>query len=124
MTTIESLLKSIANEHAAELCELGDTISEKNLKKGSVYQSLKLDGDNAYRAVRGAAISSGTVIQDDEDRGVVAVMLKGGIAKMAPVLLVTSIKGGEVDLGFYSKEGLIPQHSAEKALRAFLKAIN
>ena len=66
MTTIESLLKSIANEHAAELCELGDTISEKNLKKGSVYQSLKLDGGNAYRAIRGAAISSGTVIQDDE----------------------------------------------------------
>ena len=123
MTTIESLLKSIANEHAAELCELGDTISE-NLKKGSVYQSLKLDGGNAYRAVRGAAISSGTVIQDDEDKGVVAVMLKGGIAKMAPILLVTSIKGGEVDLGCYSKEGLIPQHSAEKALRAFLKAIN
>ena len=124
MTTIESLLKTVANEHAAELCELGDTVSDKSLKKGSAYQSMELDGENAYRVIRAAAIESGTVIQDNEDKGVLAVLLKGGIAKMAPVLLVASIKGDRVDLGCYSKEGLILQHAAEKTLAAFLKAVD
>lgn len=85
---------------------------------------MELDGENAYRVIRAAAIESGTVIQDNEDKGVLAVLLKGGIAKMAPVLLVASIKGDKVDLGCYSKEGLILQHAAEKTLAAFSETIN
>lgn len=124
MKQIETLLKKTANEHAAELCELGDTVSEKSLKKGSAFSETKVPGGNAYLVIRAAAITSGTVIKDDRESGILAALLKGGVANMAPVLLVAIVQDTEVKLGCYSKEGLIAQHAAKNALRTFVEAIS
>ena len=123
--TVKELLKKIASEHAAELCELGNSVSDKNLKKGSAFRSVVIPGGNAYAVSRAAAIGAGTVILDDKDAGQLAALLKGGVGKLAPVLLV-AVAGddGKVELGCYSKEGLIPQHAAEKTLEAFVTAIS
>ncbi|WP_137655268.1 hypothetical protein [Bifidobacterium moukalabense] len=120
----QELLKKIANEHAAELCELGDSVSDKSLKKGSYYKELSIDGGNTYLVVRAAAISAGTVIVDEKEKGQLAVLLKSGVGKLAPVLLVAMTKEDKVELGCYSKEGLIPQHAAEKTLKSFMAAIS
>ena len=121
---VQELLKKIANEHAAELCELGDSVSDKNLKKGSCFQELSINGDNAYAVVRAAAITAGTVVEDNKEEGQLAVLLKGGIGKLAPVLLVAVVKEDEVNLGCYSKEGLIPQHAAQNTMKSFVSAIS
>lgn len=120
----QELLKKIANEHAAELCEPGDSVSDKSLKKGSSYQNLAIEGGNAYSVVRAAAITAGTVIMDEKEEGQLAALLKGGVGKLAPVLLVAVVEDNQVALGCYSKEGLIPQHAAEKTLKSFVTAIS
>lgn len=121
---VQELLKKVANEHAAELCELGDSVSDKSLKKGSAFQSITVPGGNSYAVARAAAIGAGTVILDEKESGQLAAFLKGGVGKLAPVLLV-AVAGndGKVELGCYSKEGLIPQHAAEKTLKEFVSVI-
>ena len=121
---VQELLKKIANEHAAALCELRDRVSDKNRKKGSCFQELSINGDNAYAVVRAAAITAGTVVEDNKEEGQLAVLLKGGIGKLAPVLLVAVVKEDEVNLGCYSKEGLIPQHAAQNTMKSFVSAIS
>lgn len=121
--TVQELLKKIANEHAAELCELGGSVSDKSLKKGSAFKCATIQGGNAYAVVRAAAIGAGTVIMDEKEKGQLAALLKGGVGKLAPVLLVAMADDEKVELGCYSKEGLIPQHAAEKTLKEFVSAI-
>ena len=123
--TVQELLKKTANEHAAELCELGDSVSDKSLKKGSAFERVTVPGRNAYAAVRAATIGAGTVILDDKEAGQLAALLQGGVGKLAPVLLVAVVADDEkAELGCYSKEGLIPQHAAEKTLKEFVAAIS
>lgn len=121
---IQEFLKKIANDHAAELCELGDSVSDKNLKRGSAYQSVTVPGGNAYSVTRAAAIGAGTVILDEKELGQLAALLKGGAGKLAPVLLVAMATDDKVDLACYSKEGLIPQHAAEKVLKSLADVIS
>lgn len=116
---IKFLLKSIADEYAASLGELDTRVSEKSFKKGSYFTKLQVYGSDPFKIVRDAAIDMGTVLSEDRESGIVVAMLGDGIASKAPVILTAAIEGSEAFLGAYSKEGLIKQKAAQKAIRAF-----
>lgn len=123
MQAIETLLKARADGYAAPLGELDEKVSGKHFKKGSAYCEATVGGKHAFKKVRDSAIEAGTVLEDDEEAGVITLMAKGGAGGMAPVLLVALVEGNKVTLGAYSKEGLIPQHAAKELVTSFAKTV-
>ncbi|OUN88455.1 hypothetical protein [[Collinsella] massiliensis] len=121
MEDLSGLLKKAADDYAAALGELDYRVQEKAFSKGSFFSEARVDGCNQYKTVRDALIDAGTVLLDDEEQGIALAMLKGGAGGMAPVLLLAKVEGNEVSLGAYSKEGLIRQHAAKKAVESLKK---
>ena len=91
MQKIETLLKARADSYAASLGELDEKASDKHFRKGSAYGEATVKSAHIFKKVRDSAIETGTVLEDDESAGIVAVMTKGGAGGMAPVLLVALV---------------------------------
>lgn len=124
MTKVETLLREYANEYAAALSELHDEVSDRHFKRGSAYSEVEVHSPCSFKTMRDIAINLGTVLREDEEIGLVIIMVKGGIGGMSPVILLALIDGVKVSLGAYSKEGLIPQHAAKDSVRMFARAIS
>lgn len=124
MADVESLLKKAADSYAPALGELGPQVGEKAFAKGSYFTETRVFRDEPYKIVRDTMIDVGTVLLDDEGGGTALAMLKGGAGGMAPVLLLAKIKDDIVSLGAYSKEGLIRQHAAKRAVDGFIKLLS
>lgn len=124
MTDVESLLKKAADSYAPALGELGTQVGEKAFAKGSYFTETRVFRDEPYKIVRDTMIDVGTVLLDDEGGGTALAMLKGGAGGMAPVLLLAKIKDDIVSLGAYSKEGLIRQHAAKRAVDGFIELLS
>ena len=123
MKEIKAELKRLANEFAPSLCELGNAVSDKRFERGAAVTSATSDSTDPFGQIRGLAVRRGTVIADLPDSGEVAAIIKGGAAKMNPVLFVSLVNGREIRMGAYAKEGLIHQHSAQKLLDEFAMAL-
>lgn len=123
MEELSKSLKKAANDYAAALGELDTQINDRRFSNGSFFSAVKVNGDNTYKTVRDALIDMGIILLDDEKRGVVLAMLKGGVGKLAPVLLLAKIDGSNVSLGAYSREGLIRQHIAKNAIESLKKTL-
>lgn len=119
MANVKDLLRKAADDYAPSLGELDSHVSDKAFAKGAFFSETTAVGDSPFKSVRDAAVDAGTMLLEDELAGVVLSMLKGGAGGMAPVILAAVVKGGVVTLGAYSKEGLIHQHAAKRAVESF-----
>lgn len=123
MKEIKDELRRLANEFAPSLCELGDSVSDKSFARGAAITSANSNSKDPFGQIRGLALRRGTVIADLPESGEVAAIIKGGAAKMNPVLFVALVSGGKIRMGAYAKEGLIHQHSSQKLLDEFAGAL-
>jgi len=116
METMEQLLKKAIKDYA-------ESSVDQIRKKDTAFCTIELHSDKPFKAVRDSAIDAGKVIEEDESKGLVSVLIKDGAAKMSPVLIVARVQANQVELASYFHEGLIPQHAAGKALEVFAKAV-
>lgn len=123
MEDLTGLLKKAADDYAAVLGELDTRVKERVFSKGSFFSETRIDDSDPYKAVRDTLIDAGTVLLDDKREGVVLAMLKGGAGGLAPVLLLAKVEGSNVSLGAYSKEGVIRQHAAKRAVNTLKKTL-
>lgn len=120
----KALLKTIADEYAPSLGELDVHVSERSFEKGSYFAKVAVREEDPFKAARDTVIDMGTVLSEDREHGIVVAMLGGGIAGKTPVIFVAVVVESEISLGAYSKEGLIRQKAAKRAVESFIALLN
>lgn len=76
-----------------------------------------------YVRARAALSACGTILEENAAEGVVAGVILSGAARMNPAYLLLRAEGGHIRLKACAKEGLIKQHTAERALETFRAAL-
>ena len=122
-TRLRNLLRESADDYSESLLELDSKVSDRHFDRGSYIVETKIVEPPAFKTVRDTAVKMGTVLEEDEADGVVKAMLRGGAANLAPVLLVAIVSEDAMGVGAYSREGLIPQHAARKAVQQYMEGI-
>lgn len=88
-----------------------------------ISDSAEIKGENAFEAVRDAFSQCGTVLGTSGDKMLCGVILSGAAA-MNPCYFIITAEGNRAEIRAYAKEGLIKQHTAEKAVKALKEAID
>lgn len=65
----------------------------------------------------------GNILQFDEENQVCTAVVGSGFANMNPALVVAMMEDQTLYLAAYAKEGLIKQHTAEKALKNIVDSL-
>ena len=96
----------------------------KNYKKLKVteYREYGKTAGN-LRAVAMERLHALPVVMAEQNGEVITMMVGSGFGDRNPTVLEVVIRGGDVTVSAWAKEGLIPQNSARKAVNAALKAL-
>lgn len=120
---MDKLLAKKISEYELFLDMSASKLSAKSLAKQSVYKQITIARDDAYRALWASAIECGQILLDDKESGSLDTLVKGGLGNMNPALLVVHVSGKKADIIAFAKEGLVKQHTAEKAIDRLISNI-
>lgn len=95
----------------------------RKLAASEVSDSAEITGGNAFEAVRDALSKCGKVLGSSGESMVCGVILSGA-ASMNPCYVTVRLDGVHAEIKAYAKEGLIKQHTAEKAVKLLKEAIS
>lgn len=85
--------------------------------------SAEVRGENAFETVQNALSKCGNVLGSGGESMVCGVILSGA-ASMNPCYIIIRLNGNRAEIRAYAKEGLIKQHTAEKAVKALKEALS
>ena len=77
----------------------------------------------AYQNAKDALTACGKVLEEDDVTGVITGMVCAGIQDMNPAVLVIDVEQENLKISAYAKEGVINQHTAEKAIEKFVDSL-
>lgn len=118
---INELLSEIISQYAGKLGASAAKGVAKKLPFFSAEASLSVP--NAYNKCIAAANICGELLDTDTENQMLIVLIQSGFGNMNPALLAAKIWENTVYIKAIAKEGLIKQHTAEKALHMFASAI-
>lgn len=120
---INELLASIISIYAPKF---GSTISRKaalKLAMSRVEEQIGDVGEHPYTLAKTVFSECGTVLEENTKDYRIAGVILSGTANMNPAFLLLWIEGDYIRLTASAKEGLIKQHTAERAVEAFKSAL-
>lgn len=96
------------------------------LQNGCIEDNLKVPG--GFSMVRSALEKCGTVLAEASEEipnavDMVCGVIYSGFGSMNPCYMVISVNNDHINAKAYAKEGLIKQHTAEKAMETFKSAL-
>ncbi|SES99010.1 hypothetical protein SAMN04487771_100310 [[Clostridium] aminophilum] len=94
-------------------------VKEKELNEKSVYIE-----NMSFAALRDSLIGLGTILDEDFDANSYVVNVPAGIANKNSAVVAVQLKESELFLLGFAKEGLISQHTAEKAIEKVIKKVS
>lgn len=107
---------------------LGNAISTAKIAKRlpiiSAYAELENNMENSFSLCLSALNLMGSVIDSNEDKKIILAICGSGFANMNPAVIAISISDETILIGSAAKEGLIKQHTAEKAIERFKAEIS
>lgn len=77
----------------------------------------------AYQNAVNALAKCGKVLEEDDFNGTVTGVIYAGIQDRNPAVVVVEVEQENLKISAYAKEGLIHQHTAEKAIDKFAGAL-
>lgn len=86
-----------------------------------VEEQIGVAAGNAYEVAKAVLAEYGTVFKDQPELGLLGGIVLAGAANMNPAFLLIRAEEGTLSVIAMAKEGLIKQHTAEKAI-GILKA--
>lgn len=120
---MDELLAVIISQYGGVIGAPAARKAAQKLNSASVDEQIVLDG-NAYEQVINALERSGSVLELQEDEKTAAAVIMAGAAGMNPAIVVIRAEGNTVWIKATAKEGLIKQHTAEKAIKKLKEALN
>ena len=97
-------------------------INNYNKLKVTEYQEFGKTTGN-LRAVAMERLHALPVMSAEQNGEVITMMVGSGFGDRNPTVLEVVIRGADVAVSAWAKEGIIPQNSARKAVNAALKAL-
>ena len=95
----------------------------RKLAVSAIEDSAEIKGEKAFETVRDALAKCGNVLGSGGESMVCGVILSGA-ASMNPCYIIVRLNGNRAEIKAYAKEGLIKQHTAEKAVKALKEALS
>lgn len=118
---MDELLSMYISKYGGMRGKSGAYSVAKKLKMESVMDEIFL-GENAFQAILNALIKSGKILETNIEEKQACAVIAAGTANMNPAIVVIKTEeNGKVSIIATAKEGLIKQHTAEKAIK-LLKA--
>ena len=119
---INDLLANIISMYAPQF---GRTITKKvalNLAMTAIECQIENTSGDTYALMRTALSECGTILEENIEDGIISGVILSGAANMNPAFLLLKADGTSIHLAVNAKEGLINQHTAERAIDAFKSA--
>lgn len=101
---------------ATKLLSVKEAHREAEPKEKDSYQA-------AYQNAKTALMKTGEVLEEDEHNGTITGTVISGIQDMNPAVLVIDVEQENLKITAYAKEGIINQHTSEKAIEKFVEAL-
>jgi len=101
---------------ATKMLSVKETHREAEPKEKDSYQA-------AYQNAKNALIKSGEVLEEDESNGTIIGTVFAGVQDMNPAVLVIDVEQEKLNISAYAKEGIINQHTSDKAIEKFVEAL-
>ena len=95
----------------------------QRLAMSVLEDSAEVKGENPFETVRDAIDRYGSVLGSGGESMICGVILSGA-ASMNPCYIIIRLNGNRAEIRAYAKEGLIKQHTAEKAVKALKEALS
>lgn len=117
---IQALLAGIISAYGPRFGRALTRETAKRLALAEAEDRIESKTGGAFAAARTALAVCGTILEERED--VIAGVILSGAANRNPACLLLRIEGDAVHVRAFAKEGLIKQHTAERAAAAFRAA--
>ena len=78
---------------------------------------------DAWQNAKNALLKCGKLLEEDDFAGVLTGVIRAGIRDMNPAVIVIDVEQENLKISAYAREGLISQHTAEKAIDRLLQAL-
>ena len=111
---INDLLANIISMYAPQF---GRTITKKvalNLAMTAIECQIENTSGDTYALM--------TILEENIEDGIISGVILSGAANMNPAFLLLKADGTSIHLAVNAKDGLIKQHTAERAIDAFKSA--
>lgn len=102
---------------------VGAKIAAKKLKTMSVTREMAMPEAVSFERIIQQLETCGELVTANEETGTAGVVMMSGAAEMNPAVLALKMEGSKVMVKVYAKEGLIKQHTAEKAMKRVVSAL-
>ncbi len=79
--------------------------------------------NKSFESVKNRIIGIATVLEEDSDNQIYVISISAGIANMNGALVVVQLEHDKLYFVSYAKEGLIKQHTAEKAIKRIIECL-
>ena len=91
------------------------------IKKNAIVEaSINVNGVKILQ-IRDCLMNIGTILEEDFDNNIYVVDIPAGLGNMNHAVVAIQLNKNSIDLIGYAKEGLINQHTAEKAIDKICK---
>lgn len=93
------------------------------LAMSRVEEHIRNVGEHTYALAKTAFSECGTIFEENIKDHIIAGVILSGTANMNPAFLLLRIEDDTIHLTASAKEGLIKQHTAERAVEIFKSAL-
>ena len=98
-------------------------LTAKQLKTCSARKDFNSKAKDPFFDAKNALISSGKVLEDEKEKGLLTGIVYAGAANLNPAVVSVKVEGARVYIQAYAKEGLIKQKTAEKAVKTVIREL-
>ena len=78
---------------------------------------------DAWQNAKNALLKCGELLEEDDFAGVLTGTIRAGMKDMNPAVIVIDVEQENLKISAYAGEGLVSQHTAEKAIDRFLREL-
>lgn len=114
---VNELLADIISTYAPQF---GRAITDAlNLAMTAIECRVENTAGDTYASMRAALSECGTILEESIEDGIISGVIFSGAANMNPAFILLRAEGTGIHIAASAKEGLIKQHTAERAIDAF-----
>lgn len=78
----------------------------------------------SFTNLRDNIVRAGKILEEDFDQNIYVINVPAGVADRNAAVVAIQLNGNCLDLLGYAKEGMISQHTAEKAIEKLIKRVS
>ena len=86
-------------------------------KEGNIYTEEIEIQPMSFVQLRDKLIGKGTILDEDFEKQIYTINIMSGFANQNTVTIAIKLTGNKLELAAYAKEGIIKQHTVEKAVK-------